>query len=95
MPTFKKYFLSSNWVRASKFVASILGGVVTILFHVIAALMGYADYVMLSVWYTFPIIWVTIITLIYWNKSAWKVWAVLVSVSALCSSIIYVLKTSS
>ena len=94
MPANKKYLLKSGWARASKVIAAILGGlVVSCALHVLFGLLLDAEIMILSIWFTFPITWAFVITLVYWIKSPWKVWGMIASISLMASVTIYLIKT--
>ena len=95
MPANKKYLLKSGWAKASKVLAAILGGlVVSLALHIVVALTWNADYVVLSIWFSFPLAWVAMITIVYWIKNAWKAWGLIIFLSLSCSTVIYFIKTS-
>lgn len=95
MPANKKHLLKSGWAKASKVIAAILGGlVVSLAFHTVVALIWSADYVVLSIWFSFPLVWVSMIAIVYWIKNAWKAWGLIILLSLSCSTVIYLIKTT-
>ena len=95
MPANKKHLIRSPWTRASKIIAAILGGlVVSLALHTVVALTWNADYVVLSIWFSFPLVWVAMIGIVYWIKNVWKAWGLILLLSLGGSSVIYFIKTS-
>ena len=90
MPANKKYLLKSPWARASKVIAAILGALMaTVVIHIAAGLLWDRDLVLLSFWFTVPILWCFLIATVYWIKSPWKVWVLLLTIALTCCAIIY------
>ena len=95
MPANKKYLLKTRLGRTSKILASIFGGLTASLGILTAlALLTDPDYVLLSIWFVFPLLWASIIVVVYWIKKPWKAWVLLLSVILSCVVAIYFLKTS-
>lgn len=94
MPANKKYLLNTPLGRASKVLAAILGGVlVTSLLHILAGLLWNPEVVVLSMLFTFPMLWVVLITMVYWVKKPQKAWSIILVVSLLGGLAIYLIKT--
>ena len=95
MPANKKYLLRSGWAKSSKVLAALFGSLIASLaLLTLVAMLGYADLVLLSSWFTFPSLWVAFIVVVYWVKSPMKAWGLLLSISLVCGVIIYFLKMS-
>lgn len=93
MPANKRYLLSSGWARASKLIAAVFGGaLITVLLQNLAGILWGWDIVILSLWFSFPCIWIAIMCWVYWIRSPWGVWAGLISIGLISSGIIYFLK---
>lgn len=94
MPSNKKYLLKSNWAKASKVTAAILGGLIVVsLLHILFGLLISAELMVLCIWFTFPIAWAFIITVVYWIKGPAKVWGLITLISLVAVPIIYYLKS--
>ncbi|MEM9675639.1 MAG: hypothetical protein AAF992_23815 [Bacteroidota bacterium] len=78
MPANKKYLLKTKLARTSKVLASIIGGLAaTIGILSLLGLMGLDEFVILTIWFVFPSLWVFFITLVYWVKEPKKAWGML------------------
>ncbi|MEM6725423.1 MAG: hypothetical protein AAF598_15385 [Bacteroidota bacterium] len=93
MPANKKYLLKSKWARASKIIAAILGGfLATISLHgALAILIGF-DYVLPTSLFSTFIVWSIFMLVVYWVDKPWKSWSVLLSVTLVCSVVIFIWK---
>ena len=93
MPANKKYLTRSNWAKAGKLLAAILGGFLSsTAFHL--ALASVFDTVIVwgtAIYSTF-ILWGFFILWVYWIRIAWKAWLVSFAVVAVCAAIIYISK---
>ncbi|MEM1120721.1 MAG: hypothetical protein AAGJ18_09750 [Bacteroidota bacterium] len=90
MPANTKYLLQSPWARTSKIIAAIFGCLIaSIVVHLALALwVDLSTFLSISIYGTF-ILWVAFILTIYWIKSPWKSWGMLLAVIAIGSVAIY------
>ncbi|MEM9328388.1 MAG: hypothetical protein AAGA85_22155, partial [Bacteroidota bacterium] len=82
----------SPWARTSKVVAAILGSLIATLGVLTIAALINKEAVVLSIWITFPSVWVAFIAIVYWIKSPWKVWGLFLSIALVSGACIYFLK---
>ena len=93
MPANKKYLLKSKWVKGSKIFAALVGGAATtLILHIALAKMCNPDIVVLSSWFSMPLLWATIMVMIYWIKDHLKGWSLLALICSIGFLIIYFLK---
>ncbi|MEM6361439.1 MAG: hypothetical protein AAF149_16140 [Bacteroidota bacterium] len=93
MPANKKYLLETKRARISKIIAAIVGGLVaTHAVLMLVALLGWQDFVVLTIWFVWPSLWVFFICVVYWVKKPVKVWGLLGTIILVCSVAIYLLK---
>ncbi|MEM8901704.1 MAG: hypothetical protein AAGC85_26585 [Bacteroidota bacterium] len=82
MPANSKYY-SSNWARFSKIVAAVLGGyLATMLFHY-GIVLNLEDLFTgaITIVYSSFIMWVALMTAIFWIKKPWVGWVIILSIS--------------
>ena len=93
MPANKKYLTTSNWAKAGKITAAIVGGFLSsTAFHL--ALASVFDTVIIwgTAIYTTFILWGFFMLWVYWVRVAWKAWLVSLAVIAASALVIYVSK---
>ncbi|MEM6347480.1 MAG: hypothetical protein AAF927_26560 [Bacteroidota bacterium] len=90
MPANKKYLLQSPWAKTSKVIAAILGSLIgSVLVHLALALwIDKSTMLNVSVYGIF-MLWVGLMLLVYWVKSPWKSWGVLLTIISLAGLLIY------
>ena len=94
MPANKKYLLKSKWAKASKVIAAIPGGLIVVsLLHILFGLIISAELMVLCMWFTFPITWAFMITVVYWIKNPVKVWGLITIITFIGVPVIYYLKS--
>jgi hypothetical protein len=62
-------------------------------FHILGGLLLDTNIMLLSFWFTFPLVWVFIMVMVYFIKSPWRVWGIIASVSFVGALVIYMIKT--
>lgn len=90
MPANKKYLAKSPWTKFSKVLAAILGSfLVSIgIHHALALWVDMRTVIVTSVFSIF-ILWIILMLVVYWIKSPWKAWAILLLTLIICSVAIY------
>ncbi|MFV0564383.1 MAG: hypothetical protein ACK5NB_00975 [Flavobacteriaceae bacterium] len=93
MPANKKY-LSSNWQRAAKISAAVLGGyIVTVTLHLAwGVLVKDKSVMLLTTAFSGFFLWVAIMVFAFISKNGWKFWAILLGIILVCLLIIYCFK---
>lgn len=95
MPANKKYLLKTRWGRTSKILAAIPGAIMaTAIIEIVMGLLWNTEMVVVSMWFSYPLIWVTFICAVYWIKKPWKAWVLLLSISLVGVIMIYFIKYS-
>lgn len=93
MPANKKYLLQNRWARISKILAAIIGALsVTLMLLSVAGLLWSKEMVVLTIWFSFPLLWGGFIAVVYWIKSPARVWALFLTLLAIGAPIIYFFK---
>ena len=78
MPANKKYLMTSGWSKASKFIASIIGGfVATFSLHFTLALFMDRTVLLSTSIFSVFIVWVLFMLWIYKMKRNWHVWTMI------------------
>lgn len=93
MPANKKHLLQSNWAKASKIIASILGAfIASASLHLALALWLNKEMVSAISIVTIYLLWALFIILIYWLKKQWMVWGILMGITLVSITAIYISK---
>lgn len=81
MPANKKYLLKTRLGRTSKILAVMLGSLVaSITLHLALAPWLGREYVVPTSIFSFLIVWVAFMVLVYWIQKPWKSWLLLLLV---------------
>ncbi|UZR96361.1 hypothetical protein [Chondrinema litorale] len=90
MPANPKYLTTSNWVKASKITAAILGSLIaTLSFHLALASWFNPTLVWGTSVFSLFILWLGFILLTYWVRKAWHIWSILSAISLISVLAIY------
>ncbi|UII25717.1 hypothetical protein LVD15_20775 [Fulvivirga maritima] len=93
MPANKKYLAKSGWTKASKLLASLVGGVVaSVSIHLALALWLGAEYIAPISLCSIFMLWGFFMAIVYWIKKPWMAWSVLTLVSLISIGFIYIEK---
>lgn len=91
MPANKKYLMQSGWAKASKVIAAILGGLLaSIALHMVLAIWIDQKIMLTITLFTMFIVWPLMMVMVYWIRKPWVSWAVLMSITLVCSVGIYI-----
>ncbi|MEM9389359.1 MAG: hypothetical protein AAGA02_02730 [Bacteroidota bacterium] len=94
MPANKKHLLKTRIARTSKVLAAVVGSLVAAIAVLsLLGLLGLSEFVVLTIWFVFPSLWVFFMAVVYWVKKPIKAWGVLGVVVLVCGVSIYFLKT--
>lgn len=91
MPAKAKY-LSSGWVRFSKVMAAVFGAYLASMFIHLGFAASVADDtpVLLTSAYSYFLVWVGLMIMVYMIKKAWISWAILASLCTIGATLIFV-----
>ena len=91
MPANKKYLTSSPWVRASKIIGAIVGGMLLCAsFHVFLAKYLNVEIVSSTGSFSFFIVWVGLMIVAFLFEKAWKMWLIYMGLTLIFSFATYV-----
>lgn len=95
MPANPKYLTKSGWQRFAKISAGILGGyLVSTTLHLLLASLFSRVEVLITITYTGFILWVVLMILAFLAKNGWKVWALYLTISVVCVTILYLIQNA-
>lgn len=76
MPANKKYLTQSPWLRLVKILAGFVGGyAVMISFHLLLVKIFGKENVIVTSFFTGPVLWAILLLVAFIAKNVWKVWA--------------------
>lgn len=93
MPANRKHLIHNPWIKTSKIIAAILGGMVTsIVFHLALAYCIGFDYVVPTSLFSVFLLWGFFIVMVYWIQKAWISWVIFFAITTISVVSIYSLK---